>query len=135
MKSSSREKFLQTLSENIMKTLLASIHSENCSDRIETFFRFPWKQRILWYWCSTFSDPPLLKSRYQLNWKIFPSGDNKFNRDVLEQYKKQETYHQFSDHVKETILNLTVLAINKIIENKVKQISMVITKKYQWLWY
>ena len=57
----------------------------------------------------------------------------KIEQDASRQNRKQESYHQFSDHVKETILNFTVVTIDKITEYKVKQMSMVIKKKWQRL--
>ena len=57
------------------------------------------------------------------------------NRDALEQNITQESYRQFSDRVKETILNFPVATIDNIIEYMDKQMDMMIKKKGQRLQY
>ena len=57
-------------------------------------------------------------------------------RDALEQNITQESYQQFSDRVKETILNFLVATIDKnIIESMDKQMNMIIKKNRQRLRY
>ena len=57
------------------------------------------------------------------------------NRDALEQNITLENYQQFSDHVKEIILNFPVATIDNIIESMNKQMTMIIKKKRQRLQY
>ena len=57
------------------------------------------------------------------------------NRDALEQNITQESYRQFSDRVKETILNFPVAAIDNIIESMDKRMNIIIKNKGQRLRY
>ena len=57
------------------------------------------------------------------------------NRDALEQNITQESYRQFSDRVKETILNFPVATIDNIIESMDKRMNMIIKKKGKRLQY
>ena len=57
------------------------------------------------------------------------------NRDALEQNITPGSYRQFSDRVKETILNFPVGTINNITESMDKQMNMIINKKRQKLRY
>ena len=58
-----------------------------------------------------------------------------WNRDALEQNITQESYRQFSDRVKETILNFPVATTDNIIESVDKRMNMIIKKKRQRLQY
>ena len=51
------------------------------------------------------------------------------NRDALEQNTTLENYPQFSDHVKEIILNFPVATIDNIIESMNKQMTMIIRRR------
>ena len=66
---------------------------------------------------------------------FFHLVEKQLNRDVLEQNITQESYRQFSDRVKETILNFPVATIDNIIEYMDKQMDMIIKKKGQRLQY
>ena len=57
------------------------------------------------------------------------------NIDALEQNIIQESYLQFSDLVKETILNFPVATIDNIIESIDKRMNIIIKKKGQRLRY
>ena len=112
---------MQIFSKIILKTFLklAPIHGENYSRRMETPVRMTWKQRML---CLVL---PLdfLKSHLEfqklIQSKIFPwVGKNNKQRYTWKNIK-QESYHQFSDPVKDTILNFpeaSVVNINWIYE-------------------
>ena len=57
------------------------------------------------------------------------------NRDALKENITQESYQQFSDRLKETILNFPVATIDNIIESMDKRMNMIIKKKGQRLRY
>ena len=66
---------------------------------------------------------------------FFNMVKKQLNRDALEQNITQESYRQFSDRVKETILNFPVAAIDNIIESMNKRMNMIIKNKGQRLRY
>ena len=77
-----------------------------------------------------FSIPPRYPDINQIE-NFFHLVKKQLNRDALEQNITQECYRQFSDLVKETILNFPVATIDNIIESMDKRINMIIKKKGQ----
>ena len=59
----------------------------------------------------------------------------KLNKDALEQNITKESYQEFSNCVKETILNFPAATIDNIIESMNKRMNMIIKKKGQRLRY
>ena len=57
------------------------------------------------------------------------------NRDAIEQNIIQKSYLQFSDRVKETILNFSVATIDNRIESTDKRTNMIIKKQGQRIRY
>ena len=64
---------------------------------------------------------------------LFHLMKKKMNRDALEQNITEESYQQFFDSIKETILNFPVATIDNIIDSMDKRMSMIIKKKGQRL--
>ena len=89
---------------------IAVNHEENYSWRMGKL-RIPWKQRMLrsilvldFFWFHSEVQALTQLKTIQLHsiwWK-------KLNRNALEQNRTQESYHQFSERAKETILNFPV---------------------------
>ena len=81
-----------------------------------------------------FSIPPRSPDNKPIE-NFFHLVKKQLNRDALEENITQESYQQFSDRVKETILNFPVATIDNIIESMDKRMNMIIKKKGQRLRY
>ena len=92
------------------------------------------KNAILDIGARMFSIPPRSPDINPIE-NFFHLVKKQLNRDALEQNIMQESYRQFSDHVKETILNFPVAIIDNMIESMDKRMNMIIRKKGQRLQY
>ena len=60
---------------------------------------------------------------------------SKLHREAFDQNISQETFHQLSNHIKETIMSCPIETIQKIIESMDSRISKVAKPKRQRLKY